>query len=93
MTGVPPVKVTLRQRRLLWLGHVGRMEDGRLVKRLLFGQQSGTRPRGPPHAGLRRAYEGDVRALHGGQPNGQSWYSECACGKEWRELVMAADLT
>lgn len=92
-TGVPPVKVILRRRRLLWLGHVGRMENGRLVKRLLFGQQNGTRPRGQPHAGLRRAYESDVRALHGGQPNGQSWYSECACGKEWRELVMAADLT
>ena len=86
LSGVAPVKVVLHQRRLFWLGHVGRMEDGRLVKRLLFGQQKGTQPRGSPHAGLRRTYE-DVHALHGGKPSGQSWYSQCMYGKQWRELV------
>ena len=40
----------LRQRRLRWLGHVCRMEDGRIPKDLLFGQlATGSRPRGRPH--------------------------------------------
>ena len=40
----------LQQRRLRWLGHVCRMEDGRILKDLLFGQlATGSRPRGRPH--------------------------------------------
>ena len=40
----------LRQRRLRWLGHVCRMEDGRIPKDLLFGElATGSRPRGRPH--------------------------------------------
>jgi len=91
--GILPIRAILSQRRLLWLGEIGRMDSGRLVKRLLFSQQGGTRPRAPPRTGLRRVFQRDVRALHGGHPNGQSWYSQCQDTKEWRELVLAADLT
>ena len=39
----------LSQRRLRWLGHVRRMEDGRLPKDILYGQlTSGARPVGRP---------------------------------------------
>ena len=39
----------LSQRRLRWLGHVHRMEDGRLPKDVLYGElATGARPIGPP---------------------------------------------
>ena len=39
----------LKQKRLRWLGHLCRMEDGRIPKDLLFGElATGTRPLGRP---------------------------------------------
>lgn len=39
----------LSQRRLHWLGHVCRMDDGRIQKDILYGQlATGTRPTGRP---------------------------------------------
>ncbi|KAJ7324884.1 hypothetical protein JRQ81_017904, partial [Phrynocephalus forsythii] len=39
----------LKQRRLRWLGHVVRMDDGRIPKDLLYGELiKGKRPRGRP---------------------------------------------
>jgi len=91
--GVPSIALLLLRLRLTWLGHVGRMGEERLVKRLLFGQQGGMRQRGRPHASLRRTFEHDVCTLHGGQPNGQAWYEQCHERKQWRYLVQAVDLT
>jgi len=36
--GIPSMYTLLRQRRLRWLGHVRRMEDGRIPKDLLYGE-------------------------------------------------------
>ena len=36
--GLPSMLTLLRQRRLRWLGHVRRMEDGRIPKDILYGQ-------------------------------------------------------
>ena len=38
----------LRDHRLRWLGHMGRMQDQRLPKQLLFGERTATRPRHGP---------------------------------------------
>ena len=38
----------LRDHRLRWLGHMGRMQDHRLPKQLLFGERTATRPRHGP---------------------------------------------
>ncbi|KAI8496709.1 hypothetical protein Bbelb_253640 [Branchiostoma belcheri] len=39
----------LRRNRLRWLGHVARMDDNRLSKKILYGELSqGSRPRGRP---------------------------------------------
>ena len=47
--GLPTIFTLLSQRRLRWLGHVRRMEDGRIPKDLLYGELSeGSRPRGRP---------------------------------------------
>jgi len=45
----PMVEGLLRQRRLRWFGHVCRMDNCRIPKRLLFGQLiQGKRPRHKP---------------------------------------------
>ena len=45
---LPTIASEVRFRRLRWLGHVSRMSDDRLPKKLLFGQMLGTGVRGRP---------------------------------------------
>ena len=48
--GLPTMYTLLRQRRLRWLGHVRRMEDGRIPKCILYGELAlGRRTTGRPH--------------------------------------------
>ena len=48
--GLPTMYTLLRQRRLRWLGHVRRMEDGRIPKDILYGELAlGRRTTGRPH--------------------------------------------
>ena len=48
--GLPSMYTLLRQRRLRWLGHVRRMEDGRIPKDTLYGEMKlGRRTTGRPH--------------------------------------------
>ena len=54
----------LSQRRLRWLGHVRRMEDGRLPKDILYGQlTSGARPVGRPALRFKDACNRDIEGL------------------------------
>ena len=47
--GITGLHTILKQRRLRWLGHVSRMEEGRIPKDLLYGELSlGKRPAGRP---------------------------------------------
>ena len=47
--GMPSMYAMLSQRRLRWLGHVSRMDDGRIPKDTLYGElATGTRPTGRP---------------------------------------------
>ena len=48
--GLPSMYTLLRQRRLRWLGHIRRMEDGRNAKDILYGELAfGRRTTGRPH--------------------------------------------
>ena len=40
IAGIPTMYTFLRQRRPRWLGHVHRMEDGRIPKDLMYGELS-----------------------------------------------------
>ena len=54
----------LRQRRLRWLGHVCRMEDGRLPKEVLYGElKKGTRAAGRPNLRFKDVCKRDMKAL------------------------------
>ena len=53
----------LMTRRLRWLGHVSRMEDGRIPKVLLFGElASGTRRTGRPTIRYKDVCKRDLKA-------------------------------
>ncbi|XP_076067767.1 uncharacterized protein LOC143040573 [Oratosquilla oratoria] len=77
--GLPNMRTLLRQRRLHWLGHVHRMEDGHIPKDILYGElTSGGRTNGRPQLWFKNVCKRDMRAL-------------CIDVKSWKDL--AADCT
>ena len=60
----PSIYTLLRQRRLRWLGHVRRMQDGRIPKDLLYGElATGKRARGRPQLRFKDVCKRDMKAL------------------------------
>ena len=75
--GIPSMFAMLFQRRLRWLGHILRMEDGRLPKDVLYGElTSGSRPVGRPMLRYK-----DVEINPG------SWEAAAADRSNWRHMV------
>jgi exonuclease III len=64
-SGLPSMTTLLRQRRLRWLGHVRRMDDGRIPKDVLYGElETGKRPTGRPLLRYTDVVKRDLKALH-----------------------------
>ena len=60
---IPSMITILRPRKLRWLGHAHRMEDGRISKDLLYGElEFGSRPVGRPMLRFKDVYERDMLA-------------------------------
>ena len=71
----------LRQRRLCWLGHVHRMDDGRIPKDLLYGElAAGKRTTGRPQLRFRDACKRDMKAL---QMDSDHWEALAADRPRW----------
>ena len=70
------------ERRLRWLGHLGRMEDERLPKRVLFGELRKRRPCHGTKKRWRDAVSSDLQAI--GVKD--RWYELCQDRKAWFEL-------
>lgn len=61
--GVPSMFALLTQRRLRWLGHVSRMQDGRIPKDMLYGElATGSRPAGRPVLRYKDVCKRDLKA-------------------------------
>ena len=59
------IQSMITERRLRWLGHVKRMQPGRIPKDLLYGQlETGSRPRGRPHLRFKDACKRDLKSTH-----------------------------
>lgn len=71
----------LRKRRLQWLGHVARMPEYRLPKRLLFGWLPKTRPSHGPRLRWKDRVQADLQKL--GVTN---WYNLAHDRHEWRSV-------
>lgn len=80
---LPSIAALLRSLRLTWLGHIARMADSRLPKRLLFAQRDGTRPLGPPRPTLRRLLDADVKKLRENRGYRYTWLQESQERQLW----------
>ena len=74
------------QRGLRWFGHVERMEEGRMVKKILGSEVRGERTRGRPKYrwmdGIKKGLEARGLSVEQGRERARD-------RKEWRKLVNA----
>ena len=78
----------LSQRRLCWLGHVRRMEDGRLSKDILYGQLiSGARPVGRPALRFMDACKRDMKSF---DISPKGWEAVAEDRSAWRQATRRA---
>ena len=83
--GVQSMFTLLRQRRLRWLGHVHRMEDGRIPKDILYGQlATGKRDTGRPQLRYRDVVKRDLKAI---EINTEHWEELATDRLSWRSTL------
>jgi hypothetical protein len=66
----------IKGQRISWLGHLERMEEDRMPKKIFTHELEGTRRRGRPRKGLTEEVERDLQVL---------------VVRRWRELVIDRD--
>lgn len=77
----------LRQRRLRWLGHVRRMEDGRIPKDILYSELAkGKRTAGRPHLRYKDVCKRDLKAI---DIDTNSWEDLATDRCGWRQALSA----
>jgi len=81
----PTVIETIRLNRLCWFGHVQRMEENRIPKRVLYMNLRTTRLRGRP----RSRWQDEVRE-DGRMVGGERWQEKAHNGEEWKKLLRMA---
>ncbi|CAH1258874.1 Hypp2100 [Branchiostoma lanceolatum] len=75
----------LSQRRFRWLGHVRRMEDGRIPKDVLYGQLAiGSRRAGRPALRFKDACKRDMKAC---DISTDTWEVQAEDRTAWRRVV------
>ncbi|PFX15042.1 putative uncharacterized transposon-derived protein F52C9.6 [Stylophora pistillata] len=86
--GTVSMYALLTKRRLRWLGHVTRMQDGRLPKDILYGElATGSRPTGRPSLRYKDVLKRDLKA-GGIAPAGFEALAADRSG--WRSTTMSA---
>jgi hypothetical protein len=75
----------VKSRRLAWLGHVERMGEERMPRRLLHGRIEERRRRGRPRKRWLQGLEEDLRIMWVGR-----WWEKVECREEWGSVVRKA---
>jgi hypothetical protein len=78
----PTVTETIKLNKLRWFGHVQRMEDNRIPKRVLCMNLGTTRLRGRP----RKRWQEEVRE-DGRIVSGEGWQEKVHNREEWKKLL------
>ena len=82
----PSMYALLSQRRLRWLGHVSRMQDGRIPKDVMYGElATGTRPVGRPMLRFKDVCKRDMREGNAIDPS--CWEAVAADRSKWKRSV------
>ena len=76
---------TIRLNRLCWFGHVQRMEENRIPKRVFYMNFGTTRSRGRP----RNRWQDEVRE-DGKIVDGEGWQEKVQNREEWKKLLRTA---
>ena len=83
--GMKSMIAVLREKRLRWLGHVYRMDTGRIPKGLLYGELArGTRPTGRPHLRFKDVCKRDMKQC---KIDVSSWENLTEDRSSWRKTV------
>ena len=78
----PTIIETIRLSKLHWFGHVQRMEENRIPKRVLYMNLGTTRLRGGP----RNRWQDEVRD-DGRIVGGEGWQEKLRNREEWKKLL------
>jgi hypothetical protein len=81
----PTITQTIRLHRLHWFGHVQRMEENRIPKRVFYMNLESTRPRGIP----RNRWQDEVRD-DGRIGDEEEWQEKVYNREEWKKLLRTA---
>jgi hypothetical protein len=80
----PNIVRVIKSRRMRWVGHVARMEEGRGVYRVLVGRPEGKRPLGRPRRRLEDNIKIDLRVIWF---DGANWIRLAQDRVQWRAFV------
>jgi hypothetical protein len=81
----PPITETIRLHILCWFGHVQRMEENRIPKRVFYMNLESTRLRGRP----RNRWQDEVRE-DGRIVGGEEWQEKVCNREDWKKLLRMA---
>ena len=75
----------IKEQRVSWLGHLGRMEEDRMPRKIFTLELEGTRRRGRPRKGWKEETERDLQVL--GVRRCREWVAD---KKKWKNFVRQA---
>ena len=75
----------IKEQRISWLGHLERMEEDRMPKKIFTQELEGTRRRGIPRKGWREGGERDLQVL-----GVRRWRELVIDREKWRGIVRQA---
>ena len=88
LSRLPPITSFVKSQRLRWAGHVARMADDALPRRVLDGIPEGRRPLGRPRLRWSDCVKQDLQLLGVADP--ERWREMAQDRRRWRLLVAAA---
>ena len=75
----------IKGQRISWLGHLERMDEDRMPKKIFTQELEGTRRRGRPRKRLKKKVERDLQVL-----GVRRWIELVADRKKWKDIVRQA---
>jgi len=75
----------IKGQRISWLGHLERMEEDKMPKKIVTREPEGTRRRGRPRKRWKEEVERDLQVLEV-----RRWRELVADGEKWNDIVRQA---